>query len=66
MPTIVWREPVTCPVCQLQLTVVHTDEGATVEYDVTEWTRLCRRPDGGSPLVCPSLRALVGPWLARP
>lgn len=74
MPTIVRREPVTCAVCRLQLTVLHTNDGAgdaadseaTIEFDVAEWTRLCRHTDQGSPLVCPSLRPLVKDWLGRP
>ena len=66
MPTIARRESRACPICQLRLTVLHTNEGATVEYDVAEWTRLCRHPDSDSPLVCPSLQPLVEKWLARP
>ena len=66
MPTTIRREPIACPVCQLSLTVVHAGDGATIEYDVAEWTRLCRHPGVNSPLVCPSLQALVKPWLGRP
>ena len=66
MTTIIRRESRVCPVCQLPLTVLHTSDGATIEYDVAEWTRLCRHPGSDSPLVCPGLEALVKDWLGRP
>jgi hypothetical protein len=66
MATIIRREARTCPVCGLPLTVLHTSDGATIEYDVAEWTRLCRHPGSDSPLVCPSLEPLVKDWLVRP
>jgi hypothetical protein len=66
MPTIIRRESGACPICQLPLTVLHTNDGATVEYDVAEWTRLCHHPDSGSPLVCPGLQPLMKTWLGRP
>ena len=59
MPTVIRRFSRTCPVCSLALTVVHTDEGVTFEYDMTEWVRLCRHPDAGSPLACPAARPIV-------
>ena len=63
MPTILRREARACPICSLPLTVVHTSEGKTVEYDIAEWTRLCRHPDGGSPLMCPALGPQVRRWI---
>jgi hypothetical protein len=66
MPTTLRRESRACPICALPLTVVHTSDGATIEYDVAEWTRLCRHPASDSPLVCPGLAPLVKGWLGRP
>ncbi len=63
MPTAPRRVPHACPRCSLQLTVVRTDEGATVEYDVSEWAKVCKHPDAGSPLACPSVRQLLKGWL---
>lgn len=65
MPTIIRREPIICPTCQLRLTVLLTDDGATIEYDIADWTRLCQHPGISSPLVCPALQALVKPWVGR-
>ena len=66
MPTIARRVSRACPICHLPLTVLHTNDGATIEYDVDEWARLCRHPDSDSPLVCPGLQSLVEKWLGRP
>jgi hypothetical protein len=66
MPTPPRRASRACPICGLPFTVLHTDDGATIEYDVAEWTRLCRHPDSDGPLVCPSLNPLVKDWLGRP
>src|SRR6202521_2564930 len=66
MPTTVRRESRVCPICELPLTVLRTSDGATIEYDVAEWTRLCRHPGVDSPLVCPRLEPLVKDWLDRP
>ena len=59
MPTVIRREARTCPICSLPITVVLTDEGLTFEYDVGEWTRLCRHRDAGSPLTCPAAQPIV-------
>ena len=66
MATIVRRESRACPVCELRLTVLRTSDGTTIEYDIAEWTRLCRHPRCDSPLVCPGLEPLVKAWLGRP
>jgi hypothetical protein len=58
MPTI-RRESRSCPVCSLPLTVIHTDNGVTFEYDMAEWVRLCRHADAGSPVACPGARPVV-------
>jgi hypothetical protein len=63
MPTTIRREPHTCPICSLPLTVVHTHEGHTFEYDMAEWGRLCHHPDAGSPLACPAVQPAVKGWL---
>ncbi len=63
MPTTIRREARACPVCSLPLTVVHTSEGKTVEYDIAEWARLCRHPHVGSPLLCPDLQPVAKSWL---
>ncbi len=66
MPTIIRRESRACPICQLVLTILHTSEGVTVEYDVAEWERVCHHPDSDSPLTCPGSQDLVKNWLDRP
>ena len=63
MPITLRREPRACPICSLRLTVVHTSEGKTIEYDIAEWTRLCRHPQASSPLVCPDLQPVAKGWL---
>ena len=63
MPTVIRRQPYACPKCSLSLTVVHTDEGVSIEYEVTEWARLCHHPSCGSPLACPALESDVRDWL---
>jgi len=45
------------------VTVLHTSDGTTVEYDVSEWTRFCRHPGSGSPVVCPDLQRPMNAWL---
>ena len=63
MPTVIRRESHACPVCSLRLTIIHTDEGATFEYDIAKWSRLCHHPDAGGPLTCPGLQPIVKAWL---
>jgi hypothetical protein len=53
------RELRACPLCSLSLSVVSDDRGVTYEYDMTEWARLCRHPDSGSPVACPAMQAIV-------
>ena len=65
MPTNLGRERHDCPVCGLSLMILRTGEGATIEYDVADWARLCRYPRSDSPLVCPPLQPLVKGWLGR-
>jgi uncharacterized protein YbaR (Trm112 family) len=65
MPIILRRESIACPICRLPLTVLHASDGATIEYDFADWTRLCRHPDSNSPLVCPGLQPLAEKWLGR-
>jgi hypothetical protein len=65
MPSVIRRESRTCPKCALQLTVVHTTEGTSVEYDIAEWGRLCHHPDAGSPLACPELQTDLRSWLGQ-
>jgi hypothetical protein len=59
------REQCTCPVCELSLIIVRTGEGCTMEYDMSDWARLCRHPGSGSPLVCPALEPLLHAWLDK-
>jgi len=66
MPTVDRRESRSCARCSLPLTVVHTSEGTTVEYDIAEWARLCHHPDAGSPLACPNLRPVIEDELDGP
>jgi hypothetical protein len=63
MATNTRRESHACPVCKLLITVIRASDGATTEYDVADWTRLCRHPGSDSPLVCPSLERQVKDWL---
>lgn len=65
MPTTIRREARACPVCSLPITVLHTSDGKTIEYDITEWARLCRHPGAGSPLTCPGLEAQVRRWIGE-
>jgi hypothetical protein len=58
MPTV-RRELRACPLCLLSLSVVSDDRGVTYEYDMTEWARLCRHPDSGSPVACPAMQTIV-------
>jgi hypothetical protein len=60
MPNTARREQIECPVCGLVVAIVENDEAPTADYDMAEWGRLCRHPDRGSPLVCPSLEPLIG------
>jgi hypothetical protein len=66
MPNTIRRESHTCPKCALPLVVLHTDGDTTFEYDVAEWSRLCRHPDTGSPLACPGMRPAVKTWVGGP
>jgi hypothetical protein len=66
MPAVNGRDLRVCPTCKLALTILQTDDGPVVEYDVAEWTRLCRHLGRGSPLVCPNLEPLIRDWLRRP
>ncbi len=59
MPNAIGRRQVECPVCGLVVVIVANDEAPTIEYDMTEWGRLCRHADRGSPLVCPHLEPLI-------
>jgi hypothetical protein len=66
MATATRREAHVCPDCSLTLVVVHTADGKTIEYDISEWARLCRHPEGGSPLACPSLQQVAESWVRKP
>jgi hypothetical protein len=55
---LVRRELRACPLCLLTLALVSDDRGLTCEYDVTEWARVCRHPDTGSPVACPATRSI--------
>lgn len=65
MPAVVRRELQTCPLCSLALALVSDDSGLTCEYDMTEWARVCRHPDSGSPLACPATRTIREQILRR-
>lgn len=60
------RETRVCPVCSLPLVRVDTGQDKSIEYDINEWARLCRHPDAGSPLACPSAQPVVQGWLDVP
>ncbi len=59
MPNPVGRTQLECPVCGLTLTIVGNGEAPAAEYDIGDWSRLCRHADRGSPLVCPNLEPLI-------
>jgi hypothetical protein len=65
MPTTTRREAQACPICGLHVTITHSPQGKTVEYDMAEWARLCRHPNTGSPLACPGLQPAVKTWLGK-
>lgn len=62
MPNVIRRDTRRCPRCTLVITIMVTDEGTSFEYDITDWVRVCRHPDSGSPLACPSMRPLLQDW----
>jgi hypothetical protein len=65
MPTTLRRDWQACPTCNLALTILHTSDGSSVEYDLGDWARLCRHRHKGSPLVCPNVEPLMKDWLGK-
>jgi len=63
MPTRTSRSSHVCPKCHLSLTVIRTEEGITVEYDIAEWGRTCHHPSAGTPLACPEVQTAIRGWL---